>query len=113
MMSETFTEPGLQDCFFVKILFAEKNIIFGLPLKQKESIFAPLLRDFPIKVKAEVAQLVEHHLAKVRVASSSLVFCSKSPGNGAFLFFSTPLFSLGFASEITFTFCGYLYGYHT
>ena len=27
---------------------------------------------------AEVAQLVEHNLAKVGVASSSLVFCSKT-----------------------------------
>ena len=34
---------------------------------------------------AEIAQLVEHNLAKVRVASSSLVFRSricKSPGGG-------------------------------
>ena len=29
---------------------------------------------------AEVAQLVEHNLAKVGVASSSLVFCSCLPG---------------------------------
>ncbi|MEY4280802.1 MAG: hypothetical protein RLZ39_214, partial [Bacteroidota bacterium] len=28
---------------------------------------------------AEVAQLVEHHLAKVRVAGSSLVFRSNNP----------------------------------
>ena len=32
-----------------------------------------------VKHNAEVAQLVEHNLAKVRVASSSLVFRSKSP----------------------------------
>ena len=31
-------------------------------------------------VYAEVAQLVEHNLAKVRVASSSLVFRSKQEG---------------------------------
>ena len=30
----------------------------------------------PLKQKAEIAQLVEHNLAKVRVASSSLVFRS-------------------------------------
>ena len=36
-------------------------------------IFA--LRKF-LKTNAEVAQLVEHHLAKVRVAGSSLVFRS-------------------------------------
>ena len=35
------------------------------------------------KCHAEIAQLVEHNLAKVRVASSSLVFRSrKSPGGG-------------------------------
>lgn len=34
-----------------------------------------------LKTHAEVAQLVEHHLAKVRVAGSSLVFRSKEiPG---------------------------------
>ena len=31
--------------------------------------------------KAEIAQLVEHNLAKVRVASSSLVFRSRRSGN--------------------------------
>ena len=31
-------------------------------------------------VNAEIAQLVEHNLAKVRVASSSLVFRSKQEG---------------------------------
>ena len=37
------------------------------------------------EVNAEIAQLVEHNLAKVRVASSSLVFRSricKCPGGG-------------------------------
>ena len=38
----------------------------------KKSVFLP-----PIS-QAEVAQLVEHNLAKVGVASSSLVFRSKS-----------------------------------
>ena len=32
----------------------------------------------PVKQNAEIAQLVEHNLAKVRVASSSLVFRSLS-----------------------------------
>ena len=32
----------------------------------------------PLKSNAEIAQLVEHNLAKVRVASSSLVFRSPS-----------------------------------
>ena len=35
-------------------------------------IFAPVLQKRP----AEIAQLVEHNLAQVRVASSSLVFRS-------------------------------------
>ena len=34
----------------------------------------------PVKQNAEIAQLVEHNLAKVRVASSSLVFRSKQEG---------------------------------
>ena len=36
---------------------------------------------------AEVAQLVEHNLAKVGVASSSLVFCSKKNKSAAMLTF--------------------------
>ena len=35
--------------------------------------------DAVLKRNAEIAQLVEHNLAKVGVASSSLVFRSKSP----------------------------------
>ena len=38
----------------------------------KKSVFLPTIS------QAEVAQLVEHNLAKVGVASSSLVFRSKS-----------------------------------
>ena len=52
--------------FFVKI-FAKK---FGG--KEKMSTFA-----IPNETNAEIAQLVEHNLAKVGVASSSLVFRSK------------------------------------
>ena len=42
-------------------------------------IFAPAI--------AEVAQLVEHNLAKVRVADSSSVFRSKKQKTNRFLFF--------------------------
>ena len=41
--------------------------------KEKMRTFA-----IPFGKYAEIAQLVEHNLAKVRVASSSLVFRSKS-----------------------------------
>ena len=44
----------------------------SLAVTGKLFIFAPVLRK-----PAEIAQLVEHNLAKVRVASSSLVFRSK------------------------------------
>ena len=37
------------------------------------------LNPYKINPFAEIAQLVEHNLAKVRVASSSLVFRSKEP----------------------------------
>ena len=43
----------------------------SLAVTGKLFIFAPVLRK-----PAEIAQLVEHNLAKVRVASSSLVFRS-------------------------------------
>ena len=39
-----------------------------------------LLIFVPVKQNAEIAQLVEHNLAKVRVASSSLVFRSSLKG---------------------------------
>ena len=39
----------------------------------------PIETDTSSKSTAEIAQLVEHNLAKVGVASSSLVFRSKSP----------------------------------
>ena len=35
---------------------------------------------------AEIAQLVEHNLAKVRVASSSLVFRSQKPADSRFFY---------------------------
>ena len=38
----------------------------------------PIETDISSKSTAEIAQLVEHNLAKVGVASSSLVFRSKS-----------------------------------
>lgn len=56
------------------------------------SIFAiPKRETSSYKKHAEVAQLVEHHLAKVRVAGSSLVFRSKefqTPGFGIFCLWS-------------------------
>ena len=53
-------------------IFFEKNSIILFADIQKWYIFASP------KQNAEVAQLVEHNLAKVRVASSSLVFRSSS-----------------------------------
>ena len=55
--------------FFYRCIFCPKS----LAVRGKLLIFAPLLRE---RVYAEIAQLVEHNLAKVRVASSSLVFRS-------------------------------------
>ena len=48
-----------------------------------------------LKNNAEVAQLVEHNLAKVRVASSSLVFRSKSLRIFLGLFFCPYIFLYG------------------
>jgi hypothetical protein len=47
----------------------------------KEAIFAPL------KLTAEVAQLVEHQLPKLRVAGSNPVFRSKKAAFAAFTLF--------------------------
>ena len=63
---------------FLKI-FTEK---FGS--KEKMRTFA-----IPFGKYAEIAQLVEHNLAKVRVASSSLVFRSKRVSRNADLLFET------------------------
>ena len=63
---------------FFKI-FTEK---FGS--KEKMRTFA-----IPFGKYAEIAQLVEHNLAKVRVASSSLVFRSKRVSRNADLLFET------------------------
>ena len=41
--------------------------------------FAPAFERKSVPENAEIAQLVEHDLAKVGVASSSLVFRSKAP----------------------------------
>ena len=60
-------ENGLKSQVFEKI-FAEK---FGS--KEKMRTFAITFGKY-----AEIAQLVEHNLAKVRVASSSLVFRAKT-----------------------------------
>ena len=59
-------------CFFFKKSFAEwkKVCTFAPAFKGRESLET-------VKSDAEIAQLVEHDLAKVGVASSSLVFRSK------------------------------------
>ena len=70
--------------FFVKI-FAKK---FGG--KEKMSTFA-----IPNETNAEIAQLVEHNLAKVGVASSSLVFRSKKEvSSNADLLFESKVYGL-------------------
>jgi hypothetical protein len=54
--------------FFKKIcLFLKIALIFAIPKRENEFFN-----------NAEVAQLVEHNLAKVGVAGSNLVFCSKN-----------------------------------
>ena len=56
----------------------------------------------PNETNAEIAQLVEHNLAKVGVASSSLVFRSKRVSRNADLLFetkSTDLTNLSFGSR--------------
>ena len=52
---------------FKKVLVVQKK---GLPLHPQSG------KQVPKAKNAEIAQLVEHNLAKVRVASSSLVFRS-------------------------------------
>ena len=69
-----FSDFYKKNAFFVKI-FAKK---FGG--KEKMSTFA-----IPNETNAEIAQLVEHNLAKVGVASSSLVFRSKKKKSAAML----------------------------
>ena len=57
----------------------EKKLEKVLVVQKKSSTFAPAIekQTSVTKKNAEIAQLVEHNLAKVRVASSSLVFRSK------------------------------------
>ena len=59
-----------------------KKSIKNFGVFKKVSTFALAIGNYPIVVlkNAEIAQLVEHNLAKVGVASSSLVFRSKSEG---------------------------------
>ena len=60
------------------LLHSKKNLLFHRSFTPKvlhnRNIVLPLQS---LKRQAEIAQLVEHNLAKVRVASSSLVFRSK------------------------------------
>ena len=67
-----FSDFYKKNAFFVKI-FAKK---FGG--KEKMSTFA-IPNEKNGSPNAEIAQLVEHNLAKVGVASSSLVFRSTKP----------------------------------
>ena len=55
----------------------EKNLNKACPFPESDLIFAPAIRNNGSGSNAEVAQLVERNLAKVEVASSSLVFRSK------------------------------------
>ena len=62
-------------------MFLKKNGVFFL--KSCKSIWWNQQFILPLHSQlsnAEIAQLVEHNLAKVRVASSSLVFRSKQEG---------------------------------
>ena len=45
----------------------------------KVSVLCGIIFKFSVESSADVAQLVAHHLAKVRVASSSLVIRSEKP----------------------------------
>ena len=54
--------------FFKKICTKTKNILHLQPLLKKQAFF---------EITAEIAQLVEHDLAKVGVAGSSPVFRSQ------------------------------------
>ena len=65
------------------MLFIKKNTIFSSKNLEIKKLFVPLQSQTKTTCRlgnrpAEVAQLVEHNLAKVGVASSSLVFRSKS-----------------------------------
>ena len=58
--------------------FLQKNFENVLVVQKKALPLHPQSRNKPrLRKQAEIAQLVEHNLAKVRVASSSLVFRSK------------------------------------
>ena len=63
------------------VIYRSKMLIFDILLKIFAKKFGSLknVRTFAIPngKNAEIAQLVEHNLAKVGVASSSLVFRSK------------------------------------
>ena len=62
-------------------------LIFFLESKEKVVFLRPQSR-----VQAGIAQLVEHNLAKVRVASSSLVSRSRIPVERGRDFFLVPFF---------------------
>ena len=91
-----FSDFYKKNAFFVKI-FAKK---FGG--KEKMSTFA-IPNEKNGSPNAEIAQLVEHNLAKVGVASSSLVFRSKTKevSRNADLLFESSTKSLSISEEIS------------
>jgi hypothetical protein len=68
----------LLELFQINRFREKKNILYRLFLLPNLFTFAiPNKTGIVLKVNAEVAQLVEHNLAKVGVARSNRVFCSK------------------------------------
>ena len=79
-------------------IYLPKTLIFEIILKFFSKKFGSLknIRTFAIPngkngAHAEIAQLVEHNLAKVGVASSSLVFRSKRVSRNADLNYATDI----------------------
>ena len=81
--------------FVLKNITRRGSIICQSPLCTRSAFLKP----------AEVAQLVEHNLAKVGVASSSLVFCSKKKRSSAtddlfFFVFNYSMIPISFARVV-------------
>ena len=65
----------------ILLVFREKNILMFWRFRKKHYLCTRNRENrLLLMLHAEIAQLVEHNLAKVRVASSSLVFRSKHKG---------------------------------
>ena len=82
---------GIGPFFSIQTPKNQKTYIFSKKVQKKFGTFKKV-RTFaiPFEENAEIAQLVEHNLAKVGVASSSLVFRSKKVSRNADLNFETP-----------------------